>query len=1091
MTSSTTFRELQQVYRDQITSWWEVQSLESYLKAKIVPRGLRINLLVGNRHKNPTFIHKWEREATESSLCFMQILLEEKATLATLSDKLKEHIEITKSFSKETDFATKETKLQTHIERFQYHLKERKHRQYLRDIQDFKDNKAYLVLTPRDSRLCSDLGIPVDMLPDVRLLNSIGDIEPNSQGLGPFTQLKEKSTKMPPNTGDLSAIDIFSNLVTKELKELSVSHIQSNFNCSRQEMEAIKRLEQNTNIVIKPSDKGGNVVILGIKDYQEMCQSILRDRTTYEILSYNPTNEYFVELRTILQEGLNDGIINKTEFEYMLPKNPVTATFYGLPKSFVKDTPDLLRRLEGLTIGLESSLASIDVEALYSSIPHDRGLEAIQYFLNTRGQQHHQHNCFVLKLLRFCLTHNYFVFDGRTYHQLRGTAMGSPCALAYANLFLGWWEETLVLGEDSEESDSSLYRVSELWTRYIDDILIPFFCLMDGSTMELGAFKYTSEEEERILGGIQGEACFLKTPSILELKRKYESDVKRTINLQLHMMTLGQYYKEGKIPRGLRSSIRPNLFQGNAVYCAQLNIGEFENKIKTLITIEEWNIFKEKVDKEGTKLRNDLEEIKRRKWNRDLEDYETGQIYAWQKENNKPVWKKKGGPWNNQQCGDNKYLTNNDITPYRAGLYHGETIKRKRRGGKRHHRSQKKTREEQNTTSETSNIQEEGSELVINISSKILTPSQIDLEIFFRSIKLKEWFQDRKVEDKVGCGEFNSKNVELKKKSDFIPPTSSTVIDAFERIVRSEVEEIRSEATCEFRYPNITKEEFVGLQELVHDDDIIIKPADKGGAVVIMDRLKYIAEINRQLGDENVYKKLESDPKFKIMGEINSYLQKALNNKIIDQELMDYLSIESPRTPVLYITPKIHKSLVDPPGRPIVADHTSGIRAVDKKLNTTDITPEGKIFIIKLLEIILRRSYFLFGDTFYGQQRGTAMGDNMAPSYANLVMSTLEEDLIYVSHHFRHVLVWWRYIDDVFLLWKDTEQELNNFHWFLNGIDDTIKFTLNYSRTKIQFLDLSVTQNERELTTTLYVKETDKNNLLTYDSQHPRSMISV
>ncbi|CAJ0967837.1 unnamed protein product [Ranitomeya imitator] len=188
--------------------------------------------------------------------------------------------------------------------------------------------------------------------------------------------------------------------------------------------------------------------------------------------------------------------------------------------------------------------------------------------------------------------------------------------------------------------------------------------------MELGVFNYTSEEEERILGGIVGEAIFLKTPSTLELKRKYESDVKRLVNLQLHMMTLGQYYKEGKIPRGLRSNIRPNLFQGNAAYCSrfvmisnkyamdtillnidflqveikklQSKIGEMECKIQTLLTVEEWNVFKDKVEKESVKLRNDLEEVKRRKWNRDLEDYESGQVYTWQKENSKPIWKKKG-----------------------------------------------------------------------------------------------------------------------------------------------------------------------------------------------------------------------------------------------------------------------------------------------------------------------------------------------------------------------------------------------------------------------------------------------------------------
>ncbi|CAJ0955110.1 unnamed protein product [Ranitomeya imitator] len=111
----------------------------------------------------------------------------------------------------------------------------------------------------------------------------------------------------------------------------------------------------------------------------------------------------------------------------------------------------------------------------------------------------------------------------------------------------------------------------------------------------------------------------------------------------------------------------------------------------------------------------------------------------------------------------------------------------------------------------------------------------------------------------------------------------------------------------------MTGEEYRALQELVHDDDIIIKPADKGGAVVIMDKGKYIAEINRQIRDETVYQRLDGDPKFGIMGEINDCLREAFENQIIDEELKKYLTIECPRTPVLYITPKIHKSMIDPP----------------------------------------------------------------------------------------------------------------------------------------------------------------------------------
>ncbi|CAJ0959417.1 unnamed protein product [Ranitomeya imitator] len=389
--------------------------------------------------------------------------------------------------------------------------------------------------------------------------------------------------------------------------------------------------------------------------------------------------------------------------------------------------------------------------------------------------------------------------------------------------------------------------------------------------------------------------------------------------------------------------------------------------------MEEWNIFKEKVDKEIVKLRNELEEIKRKKWNSDLEDYEAGHIYTWQRESNKPVWKKKGGHRKNQYNDDNNNrFVNNDGFSYRPGECIRRTIKRKRRGGKQHHREQKKTREKQIATSEAGSQQETGTDLVINISEKVLTPAQVsilsrglsfspcshtnwfnlqmDLERFFRTIKLKEWFQDKDTKNKEGNSELNSRSMELRKPSEFMPPVNSAVINAFEKVVRREIEELRNGATKKFQHPNIKREESKVLQELVHDGDIIIKPADKGSAVVIMDRHKYMAEIDSQLRDEKVYQKLEGDPKFNIMGEIKKCLQEAVNKKLIDQELMDYLSIEFPRTPVLYTTPKIHKSLIDPPGRPIV----SGVDSVFSRMGT---------FLDKILNPIAKNSKSYIQDT--------------------------------------------------------------------------------------------------------------------------------
>lgn len=95
-------------------------------------------------------------------------------------------------------------------------------------------------------------------------------------------------------------------------------------------------------------------------------------------------------------------------------------------------------------------LASIDIEALYSSILHEAGIRAVEYYLSGRGTQFYEQNKFITELLRSVLEHNVFLFNERVYHQLMGTAMGSACAPTYANLLLSWWEATVVFTDERE-----------------------------------------------------------------------------------------------------------------------------------------------------------------------------------------------------------------------------------------------------------------------------------------------------------------------------------------------------------------------------------------------------------------------------------------------------------------------------------------------------------------------------------------------------------------------------------------------------------------------------------------------------------------
>ncbi|MEW8548130.1 MAG: hypothetical protein AB2693_31895 [Candidatus Thiodiazotropha sp.] len=55
-------------------------------------------------------------------------------------------------------------------------------------------------------------------------------------------------------------------------------------------------------------------------------------------------------------------------------------------KSFIKDTTDFFSKLP-TTVSPETILVPFDVESLYTNIPHDLGLKAIQYWLEEHPQE--------------------------------------------------------------------------------------------------------------------------------------------------------------------------------------------------------------------------------------------------------------------------------------------------------------------------------------------------------------------------------------------------------------------------------------------------------------------------------------------------------------------------------------------------------------------------------------------------------------------------------------------------------------------------------------------------------------------------------
>ena len=83
-------------------------------------------------------------------------------------------------------------------------------------------------------------------------------------------------------------------------------------------------------------------------------------------------------------------------------------------------------------------------------------------------------------------------------------------------------------------------------------------------------------------------------------------------------------------------------------------------------------------------------------------------------------------------------------------------------------------------------------------------------------------------------------------------------------------------------------------------NDIIIKKADKGGAVVIKDVEDYAKEAEHQLNNKDTDKKLQHDP--------TKTITLLKNDKLITENISNGLQVQQPEKPKFDTRPKIHKT---------------------------------------------------------------------------------------------------------------------------------------------------------------------------------------
>ena len=132
----------------------------------------------------------------------------------------------------------------------------------------------------------------------------------------------------------------------------------------------------------------------------------------------------------------------------------------------------------------------------------------------------------------------------------------------------------------------------------------------------------------------------------------------------------------------------------------------------------------------------------------------------------------------------------------------------------------------------------------------------------------------------------------------------------------------------------------------------------------------------------------------------------------------------------------------------------SGIKSVERLLNTRSILNPPTLCILEALRQCLDCNNSIFNNKFYIQTGGKAQDPYMSCSYSDIVMAVYDEKAM--DHPFKS-LIWKRFRDDVIALWIHSNNDANHYLDYFNTIDPSgkIRFIIETeTENSLEFLNL-------------------------------------
>ena len=428
------------------------------------------------------------------------------------------------------------------------------------------------------------------------------------------------------------------------------------------------------------------------------------------------------------------------------------------------------------------------------------------------------------------------------------------------------------------------------------------------------------------------------------------------------------------------------------------------------------------------------------------------------------------------------------------------------------------------------------------------TTNSADTSHFIRKMRLKEFFHHEPSE--MSSSEISASDYGLESQAIsnlWTPePRRNRKLDEFCLSITNYISVLPKNSKID----NISEGERKALTTLSKNVNktIVIKPADKGGAIVIQNTTDYIQVCNALLSDPKFYREVEDDPTLQIKKKLTD-LVKDLFKK---HELPDNLSQKDfitrfPTAGRFYTLPKIHKPESPPPGRPIVSANGTATEAISAfaDFHLKDLVPNLDSYIqdtthfLQKLETIksdhlpphtllitldvtslytnIPHSEGLAASEFFLNQRDNQViptpfiiklmefvlkNNNFKFNNKNYIqeqgtaMGTKmapsyaclfmgKLEVEFLASAEYSPHLWIRFIDDIFVIWTHGRGHWDSFFEKINNFHDSIKFVPTVSETSVPFLDVEVNFINGKIETDLYSKPTDSHSYLHWSSCHP------